>query len=106
VAVIPRYLYPLRDRKEDIPLLVDFFLQKMKASITISFTDKAMNYLQNYDWPGNVRELENVVEQSLILRCSDQIQVEDLPPHISQRGIVATSIFLISINLPLWFCDV
>ena len=77
-------LPPLRERKEDIPLLIAFFLNKMSACIKVSVADEAMKHLLNYNWPGNVRELENVVEQIVILRCSNIIQLEDLPPHISK----------------------
>jgi formate hydrogenlyase transcriptional activator len=68
--VFPIHLPPLRDRRDDIPLLVEHFVQKcarrMNKSIT-SIPKKTMNALTGWDWPGNIRELENFVERSVIL---------------------------------------
>ncbi|MDD5729701.1 MAG: sigma-54 dependent transcriptional regulator [Candidatus Omnitrophica bacterium] len=75
-------LPPLRDRKEDIPLLVENFIAKHTKHINKKIeglTQEAMEILMNYDWPGNVRELENVVERATILSKGRVIGVEDLP---------------------------
>ena len=72
---------PLRDRKEDIPELADYFLKRYtnKLSKTIKGIDSnAMNILMNYHWPGNVRELENVIERAVILSDTDFIRPEDI----------------------------
>jgi formate hydrogenlyase transcriptional activator len=70
LKVFPIRIPPLRERREDIPLLVEHFVQKfalrMKGSIT-SIPKKVMDALKGLDWPGNVRELENVIERSVIL---------------------------------------
>ena len=88
--VIPVQLPPLRDRKEDIPLLVQHFLQKLQPvggasrdSITVS--QGAMRHLMAYNWPGNVRQLENAVERALALSGGRaQIEMADLPPEVQQ----------------------
>jgi len=73
---------PLRERKEDIPLLFDFFLKKYndrhKKSI-MGFTKEARDSLIKYDYPGNVRELENIVERAVVLTRGEYISKEDLP---------------------------
>lgn len=79
--VINITLPPLRERKEDIPLLVNHFLKKYSSTARrsgVQFSDEAMNALMNYHWPGNVRELENVIERLLVLVDKDYINVEDL----------------------------
>jgi sigma-54 dependent transcriptional regulator, acetoin dehydrogenase operon transcriptional activator AcoR len=63
--VLPVTLPPLRQRKEDIPLLVNYYMNKTSKKLnkrSVNISDEYMNYLQNYDWPGNIRELENVIE--------------------------------------------
>ncbi|MGB8333577.1 MAG: sigma-54 dependent transcriptional regulator, partial [Desulfobacterales bacterium] len=72
----------LRDRREDIPLLVDFFLKryaKKNHRNLKGFTPKAMDLLMRYDWPGNIRELENVVERSVIMMRGDFITPDEFP---------------------------
>jgi len=97
LAVVPLELPPLRERKADIPLLLQFFLKKQRAEVGVRFSDEVMSYLENYSWPGNVRELENVVEQMLILRHSDLLQLSDLPERIRrQSNRVGTGV----LNLP------
>jgi len=73
---------PLRERKEDIPLLIDFFLKKYndrhKKSIK-GFTKEARDTMIKYDFPGNVRELENIIERAVVLTRGEYISKEDLP---------------------------
>ncbi len=81
--VIPINLPPLRERKGDIPLLVDYFLKKLgnQSSKGIKeISPSAMQLLMNYSWPGNVRELENVLEYTSILTKDEIIEVKALPP--------------------------
>jgi len=79
---------PLRDRKEEIPLLCDHFLRKYNrkySSVTTTMSQKIMPYFLDYDWPGNIRELENVMKRLVILSNEDQI-IEELKTKIdSQR---------------------
>lgn len=80
--VIPIFVPPLRDRKDDIPLLVDTFLKKAAQPISEkqkTLSDDAMDLLMAYDWQGNVRELKNLVERLSIMVESDHIDVNDLP---------------------------
>jgi DNA-binding NtrC family response regulator len=73
---------PLRERKEDIPLLMEHFIEKYNKRLSMnvkSISQSAMSYLQDYPWPGNVRDLENAIQSALILVQGDTIRVEDLP---------------------------
>jgi two-component system response regulator AtoC len=77
--VITIEIPPLQDRKEDIPLLVDWFLKnKLKTKTQVQINPKALEVLLKYEWPGNVRELENVIERAAILSSDNMIQPHDL----------------------------
>ena len=85
LAVIPVEMPPLRERLEDMPLLVKHFLQKQSAqtgSEPKKIDPKALELLCAYDWPGNVRELENAIERACALCEDDMIAPNDLPPQI------------------------
>lgn len=85
VNIIQIKLPPLRDRKEDIPLLAEHFLKKFTAISNRkidSISEEAMKYLENYNWPGNVRELENAIERAVAFEQTHQIQPERLPETI------------------------
>src|SRR5213595_576855 len=87
--VITIDLPPLRQRKEDIPLLVEFFLRKYSEENQRSIervTPEAMRPLLNYSWAGNVRELENVIERAVVLSSGSEIGPELLPDQIAGRG--------------------
>jgi len=96
LAVVPLEIPPLRERKDDVPLLLDFFLRKQQAGVGVRFSDEVIEYLQNYNWPGNVRELENVVEQMLILRQDDLLKLSDLPQRIGRPAARGSGV----LNLP------
>ena len=87
--VIPVHLPPLRNRTDDIPLLVSHFLKKFnevrKLEAQRAISKEAMDVLTNYSWPGNVRELENVIERAVILEETTEIQVESLPEKLRLR---------------------
>lgn len=81
LKVVMINLPPLRKRKEDISLLVDFFIKKYSTELRKQIEgieSKALEILERYDWPGNVRELENTVERAVIMATSDHITAEDL----------------------------
>ncbi|AEH23339.1 transcriptional regulator, NifA, Fis Family [Thermodesulfobacterium geofontis OPF15] len=82
--VVSIFLPPLRERKEDIPLLIEHFLKRFNKEYgrRISISSQAMEKLIRYSWPGNVRELENTIERLVILAEKEEITVEDLPIHI------------------------
>jgi DNA-binding NtrC family response regulator len=85
--VIPLHLPSLRERKEDIPLLVDNFLNKYssrKEKPSPAITKEAMNYLITHEWKGNVRELENLMERFVILKAGEKIHPQDLPERFFQ----------------------
>ena len=83
LSVIPVHLPPLRQRREDIPLLVRHFSAKHGGEAVV-FPPETMAVLQEYQWPGNVRELENTVERLLIMRSSDTIDVTELPAKVRE----------------------
>ena len=89
--VIPIFLPPLRERKEDIPALANHFLLKANHENLKDvhfFSDDAMDYLIHYDWPGNVRELENAIERAVVLCKSDTLTPELFPiPGIKKHAL-------------------
>jgi len=87
LKVFPIHLPPLRDRREDIPILVSHFINLMnkKTGKNISGTaGPAMRLLMDYAWPGNVRELENAIEHAFVLCSRDRVDVMDIPAEIRQ----------------------
>ena len=87
--VFPIISPPLRDRKEDIPLLVKHFCQKYEVKIgkkITSIPSKTMDTLMEYNWPGNIRELENIIERSLILSHDGVLEYGDWLPTQKQAG--------------------
>ncbi len=90
--VVPIQLPPLRERAEDIPLLVEHFLKKFSAgpdpagARVKTLAPEAARRLAEYRWPGNVRELENAIERAVIISRGDRITVEDLPRELQQTS--------------------
>ncbi|WP_053955568.1 sigma-54-dependent transcriptional regulator [Inediibacterium massiliense] len=83
--VIPIYTKPLRERKEDIPVLLEFFINQYNKDLNKSIkgmTQEVLNIAKNYDWKGNVRELKNLVERVMIFQEDEWIDVEDLPQNL------------------------
>ncbi len=95
LRIIPVYMPTLRDRKEDIPLLVNHFLTiyaQRKGQKTKKISDDGMIVLQSYSWPGNIRELENLIERLCVISSSDQISTDLIAQHLSGPG-VKTGVF-------------
>jgi DNA-binding NtrC family response regulator len=89
LAVIPIEIPPLRERLEDVPLLVNYFLRKYAALTGTEQKEidvRAMDRLIRYGWPGNVRELENAIERACALSEGGRIRAQDLPPHVLQES--------------------
>ncbi|OPZ06481.1 MAG: Transcriptional regulatory protein ZraR [candidate division BRC1 bacterium ADurb.BinA364] len=85
--VVRLELPPLRERKEDIPLLVSAFLKEFREENNrphLTISPRAMAHLQSHDWPGNVRQLRNVIEGMVVMATSNEIGVRDLPPDIAR----------------------
>ena len=83
--VIPAHLPPLRERKEDIPVLIGFFIEKFNKKLdrSVKYIDeKVTNLLIQYSWPGNIRELENLVERMILMARGDTIVFADLPSEL------------------------
>jgi len=94
--VVPIHIPPLRERREDIPLLADHFIAKfndrLKKEIA-AITPEAVERLVAYQWPGNIRELENLMERTVLFCEGPEIRVSDLPPEVAgapQPGSAAT----------------
>jgi len=88
--VIPIFVPPLRERRDDIPLLTSHFLQKYsqeRKKEIVNFSPEVMEILLGHFWPGNVRELENVVEHAIIIAKQEKILLKDLPKYILQKPI-------------------
>ena len=101
--VIPIRIPALKERREDIPLLISYFVDRFSSadrSNVISFSDKALEMLLGYDWPGNVRELENIIERLVILRGGNEILPEDLPAKIFRHNPLATDHYKHIFELP------
>jgi nitrogen regulation protein NR(I) len=89
--VVRLHVPPLRERRADIPLLVNYFLKKFSEKNKQplkALTDEALSALEAHDWPGNVRELENVVHRALVVSKGDAILSGDLPPEVSKASNV------------------
>jgi DNA-binding NtrC family response regulator len=101
--VIHLRLPPLRDRREDIPMLLAHFLERFcleNGKPLRQFTPAAMKPLMDYDWPGNVRELENVVERAVVLSTQERVDVDLLPDSIRGKEIVRGVRFQLAEFLP------
>jgi len=107
LSVIPITIPPLRDRHEDIPLLINHFqgqFNRDRRRLVKGFTREALEMLCNYDWPGNVRELENLVERMVTMKESGFITVDDLPEkYLTHRSTVrpATPVSVVSEEMDL-----
>jgi two-component system response regulator PilR (NtrC family) len=89
INVIPIALPPLRQRREDIALLVEHFIAKYSKSMGVPqkrISSDAMRSIEKYHWPGNVRELENVIERMIALEASDVLTTKSLPEHVLLGG--------------------
>jgi len=86
--VVTIYVPPLRERRDDIPLLVEHFIRTASSSFQRnvgSISTEALAFLMNYSWPGNVRELQNYIERAIVLSDEPVIQPSSLPPQVTQR---------------------
>ena len=100
--VVPIFIPPLRERKEDIPPLVEHFLLKYnsKYSKNISISKSALALIENYDWPGNVREIENMIERLVVTTSDLTITLVDIPLPIKFKGAQKDEIMSITTKLP------
>ncbi|HPQ80583.1 MAG TPA: sigma-54 dependent transcriptional regulator [bacterium] len=92
--VVPIHIPPLRERREDIPLLAKHFLEKYSAKnekIFLDFAPQALDAMVNYEWPGNVRELENIVERVVVLNNDSRVKLSHLPPFMQDGRRRASS---------------
>ena len=96
---------PLRERREDIPLLIAHFSEKISDENNIpvkNFSIEAQNYLSGYDWPGNIRQLQNVLERCMVMVPGNIINVDDLPPEIrDEESQFKSAVDLLPVELTL-----
>jgi DNA-binding NtrC family response regulator len=93
--VIPIVLPPLRERRDDIPILVKHFLDKYAPESPVHMSQEAMRALMAYSWPGNVRQLENAVERAVALGAGRQeIDITDMPPEVQATPQVISAPFV------------
>jgi len=95
LKIVPLTLPPLRDRRDDLPLLIDHFIRKLAPRTNPrigAIDDEALGRLMAYGWPGNVRELENVIEQSLVFAEGDRITLAALPAFLKDEGAPADAL--------------
>jgi two-component system NtrC family response regulator len=97
LSVIMLHMPPLRERRDDIPLLVSHFLKKFNAGTDTRIDAEVFSAIKAYGWPGNVRELENVIEHASVLRRGDVIFLADLPDKLKREKASVENIIL---NLP------
>jgi len=88
LSVFPIQVPPLRQRKEDITVLLNHFIDKVAREYgrTVSFTPRALSDLTLYDWPGNVREMENLIERLVIMSDGERVDATFLKPYLSQHS--------------------
>jgi DNA-binding NtrC family response regulator len=89
LSVVPITIPPLRERKADIPYLVEFFIERYKKDKKVTVDSEVLEILKTYNWPGNVRELENVIERALVLSGKPRISPQDLPVHLTEPSSMA-----------------
>ena len=90
IHVVPIHLPPLRERREDIPLLVEHFIRQFCQELGVKqkrFDPEALQYLMDYRWKGNVRELENLIQRLVVMTDAEIITAAHLPPHILNQQI-------------------
>jgi nitrogen regulation protein NR(I) len=92
--VVPIQIPPLRERREDIPLLADHFIAKFNERLKkqiVAISPEAVEQLVAYNWPGNIRELENLMERTILFCEGPEIRVSDLPPEIVGTSVAASA---------------
>jgi len=93
INVVPIYMPPLRERKNDIPLLIDHFFSRIVTDRSRDYpdiSDESMSLLMDYHWPGNVRELENVIQFAIVKCRGRKILPKDLPIELQRRNVLGT----------------
>jgi DNA-binding NtrC family response regulator len=94
LCVVPVFLPPLRDRREDIPLLINHFLEKIVKKYPSKkiqepvIVPPALSLMMDYDWPGNIRELENAVERAFVCSATEMIHTSALPREIREQSLI------------------
>lgn len=95
LKVVKIHIPPLRDRKEDIPVLVRFLIHNtsIKNKEIEGISNDAMAALMQYDWPGNIRELENVIQHAIVMSRGNMLSVDDMPPEVTKKKVIKRSIY-------------
>lgn len=96
IGVVQLKIPPLRERKDDILLLVDFYIKRFNSEMNktiIDISDLVKNTLMEYDWPGNIRELRNVVESAFNITNNDVITMQDIPEYLMKKKVVKANYY-------------
>lgn len=96
LAVLSIHVPPLRERKEDIPLLCEYFIEKFNRELgknTKGVTPETLNMLKNYYWPGNIREMESVIYETLVMSEHSEIEEKDMPLRIRVKAVDEENMF-------------
>ncbi len=110
--IVPLYLAPLRNRKTDIPLLCEYFLERLGVRLNLPdprIDKEVIAKLINYDWPGNVRELENIIERMLVLSKDGHVTMDQLPEDCLESNVSTVTIrtdHVDQIDLPVTISDI
>jgi two-component system NtrC family response regulator len=103
--VVQLSLPALRERREDIPLLINHFMGKLTKDGALApkqFTIAALDYLTGYEWPGNIRQLENIIERCLVMVPGETVDMSDLPPEVRDEELqLKSAIDLLPVKLDL-----
>jgi Nif-specific regulatory protein len=104
--VVPVYLPPVRERRLDIPVLTDYFLNKYNRENgkAVRITPEVLNVFMEYDWPGNVRELENTIERLVVMSAGSVMTLQDIPLNIKEQS--AKSKYAVKDALPSTIADI
>ena len=109
INVIELNVPPLRDRRDDIPLLAEHIMSRLNADMdmeTVSLSDAALQSLMTYDFPGNIRELENIIERAVMIADGPVIEASDIVHEGSSSGMTPTKSMANNMNLEEYLTDI
>jgi DNA-binding NtrC family response regulator len=100
ISAFPVHLPALRERRDDVPMLVDSMLKRAERSVTFQLSDEAMMLMRAHEWPGNIRELKNVIDRACLLADDLVIQPEHLPQELREPALRALETLAAQADVP------